>query len=70
MLGYDCQKTNGRAHWHEDHPVGLGNAGSVDKWPHHFVKVAEALAHVEIINCSRTTALRAFPRAKLEEVLR
>src|SRR5690606_16993842 len=33
LLGYDCQLTGGRAHWHEDHPKGLGNAGGVKDWP-------------------------------------
>ena len=32
LLGYDGQKTNGKAHWHADHPRGMGNAGPVDKW--------------------------------------
>ena len=29
LLGYDCQRTGGKAHWHGDHPKGLGNAGSM-----------------------------------------
>lgn len=70
MLGYDCQKTNGQAHWHGDHPAGLGNAGMVHKWPEQFRALAQALpAGVEVFNCSRTTALDVFPRRKLEEVL-
>lgn len=69
LLGYDCQKTGGRAHWHGDHPAGLGNAGSVDKWPAQFRLLASHLAGLEVINCSRETALQAFPRRPLEEVL-
>jgi hypothetical protein len=69
MLGYDCQRTGGKAHWHGDHPKGMGNAGSLPKWPQQFAKVRDGLAGVEIINCTRETALTCFPRAPLEECL-
>lgn len=69
LLGYDCQHTGGKAHWHEDHPKGLGNAGSVDKWPQQFKTLAARFKKIEIINCTRETALTVFPRAKLEDVL-
>lgn len=77
LLGYDCQKTGGRAHWHPDHPTkpahghrkGLGNAGSVDKWPGQFEQVAKRLRHLQIVNCSRATALTCFPRQPLEATL-
>lgn len=69
LLGYDCQKTGGKAHWHDDYPK-LGNAESIGAWPDEFKKVA-AFAHkqkVEVVNCSRETALTCFPRASLEDV--
>lgn len=69
LLGYDAQYTGGTRHWHGDHPRNLGNAGSIAKWPEHFEKVAKSLASMEIINCSRETALRCFPRESLEVVL-
>jgi hypothetical protein len=69
LLGYDCQKTGGRAHWHADHPGGLGNAGTVGHWPALFRTLARELQGVDVINCSRATALDAFPRRALEEVL-
>ena len=69
LLGYDCQKTDGKAHWHGDHPAGLGNAGGVSDWPAQFGKVAADLAGIEIINCSRSTALRCWRRDSLEIVL-
>ena len=68
MLGYDCQKTGGKAHWHADY-AKLGNAGSIDKWPARFQALADDCAGVEIINCSRETALTIFPRMELEEAL-
>lgn len=69
LLGYDCQKTDGKAHWHGDHPKGLGNAGSIATWPGQFKKLAADLSGLEIINCSRETALTMFDRRPLEEVL-
>lgn len=69
LLGYDCQKTGGQAHHHGDHPAGLGNAGSLPKWPEQFKRLAATLAGVEVINCSRETALTAFPRGELESAL-
>ena len=69
LLGYDCQFTDGKAHHHGDHPPGLGNAGSLHKWPEQFKRLAASLEGVEVINCSRQTALRAFPRAALEDAL-
>lgn len=70
LLGYDCQHTGGKTHWHGDHPKKLGNAGSVGKWPAAFAALAKTIpATTKVINCSRETALDCFPRAALEDVL-
>jgi hypothetical protein len=69
LLGYDCQHTGGRAHWHGDHPDGLGNAGGVAIWPEQFQSLRLYLAGIDIINASRQTALSVFPRASLEDAL-
>lgn len=69
LLGFDCQKTGGKAHWHGDHPSNLGNAGSIPKWHVRFAEQARDLGYIEIINCSRETALTCFQRAKLEDTL-
>jgi hypothetical protein len=70
LLGYDCQKTGGQVHHHGDHPQGLGNAGSMPQWPEKFARLAASLPEgVEVINCSRETALTAFPRGELESAL-
>lgn len=70
LLGYDCQRTGGKAHWHGDHPKGLGNAGSINKWPAQFQKLARDLRNFNIVNCTRETALTCFPRVDLEHALR
>lgn len=69
LLGYDAQKTGGRAHWHGDHPKGLGNAGTVAKWPEQFRAVIGSLRGARVINASRATALTCFPRQSLEAAL-
>jgi len=70
LLGYDCQRTGGRSHWHGDHPAGLDNAGVVDAWPAQFAAFARGLAStVAITNCTRESALTCFPRASLQEAL-
>lgn len=69
LIGYDCQKTDGNAHWHADHPNGLGNAGAVDKWPQQFADLAKRLS-AEVVNASRVTALECFPRVSLSEALK
>lgn len=69
MVGYDCQKTGGKVHWHGDHPKGLGNAGAMPKWPAQFQDMLRYLGGISVINCSRETALRCFPRGDLETEL-
>lgn len=69
LLGYDCQRTNGMAHFHGDHPKGLGNALSMPTWGKKFENAARELRGANIINCSRATALTCWPRAGLSEAL-
>lgn len=77
LLGYDCQRDGGRAHWHAPHEGTLKNgrklrdAPNIKDWPTSFAQVATAAkaAGVEVVNCSRATALKCFPRATLESVV-
>jgi hypothetical protein len=69
MLGYDCQKTGGKAHWHGDHPRLLGNAGRIENWPKRFQELRDDLTGLNIVNCSRATALTMFSRMDLDEAL-
>lgn len=72
MLGYDCAKTEGKAHWHPDHPKGLGNAGSFKRWPNDFELVRSLAARskgLTVINASRNSVLRHFERQELEQAL-
>lgn len=71
LLGYDCQFSEGRKHWHADHPGKMGNAASIKRWPYQFSLVAKyAQSHgVRVLNCSRATALDCFERSNLEKEL-
>lgn len=68
LLGYDCQRTGGKTHWHGDHPKALSNARSIANWPTQFKNVARYAASksVPVLNASRATALTCFPRVTLE----
>lgn len=73
LLGYDMQATDGKTHWHGDHPPGLNNPkeGNYARWRQNFATMIPDLAElsVEVVNCSRKTALKGFPMARLEDVL-
>lgn len=68
LLGYDCQITDGKAHWHGNHPRGLANAAKINDWPKKFAEFAKTVS-VPIFNASRLTALDMFERVELEDVL-
>ena len=67
LLGYDCQRTNGQSHWHGDHPKTLSNARSIAIWPEKFKRLADYAKKqgVQVVNCSRVTALTCFQRESL-----
>ena len=70
LIGYDCQATGGKKHWHGDHPKGLGNAMSMPHWGSQFKEIADYLkGKAEIINATRETALTFWPRQLLEDAL-
>ncbi|MBS0430508.1 MAG: hypothetical protein JSR41_24745 [Proteobacteria bacterium] len=69
MLGYDCQHTGGKTHWHGSHPRGLGDAHGAAHWPAQFRTISVRLAGVEVVNASRVSALDMFKRTTLDEAL-
>lgn len=71
LLGYDCQHTGGKRHWHGDHPAGMKNTQKLPKWPAEFRVLAMRMKKErrQVINCTRQTVLTCFPRMKLEEAL-
>lgn len=71
LLGFDMQRTGGKTHSHGDHIKGLPNGSNFSLWADHFITLARDLrsTQVEVLNCTRQTALRCFPTAKLEDAL-
>jgi hypothetical protein len=68
LIGYDVSLDGALAHWHEDHPAPLKNANSISEWPKKFAEVAKVIEGVDVVNCSRRTALTAFRRGTLDEL--
>jgi len=71
LLGYDMQKTDGKTHWHGDHPKGLHKNPIMLSWIKSFNRLADDLKDksVEVVNATRTTALEAFRREPLRAAL-
>lgn len=72
LLGYDMQLgPKGRSHWFGKHPRGLQKDACFSSFRSAFNSMVKPLrqAGVEVLNCSRETALTAFPRAALADVL-
>lgn len=71
MLGFDAQHTDGERHFHGLHPDGWANSDQVLQWHKHFDRIAPQMkeAGIQVVNCSRVTALRCFDRATIQDVL-
>lgn len=71
LLGYDCGVPGSKRHFFGDHPRGLSQISPYPTWRASFDTMAEPLRAlgVDVINCSRSTAINAFRRAPLAEVL-
>lgn len=68
LLGYDCSVRRG-AHWHGKHGKTQNPTNGVcQSWIAQFQQLSQR-TKITIINCSRDTALKCFPRAELEEIL-
>lgn len=72
LLGFDCRGHAGKMHWFGNHPKPLRNEPSnFEKWRDHFGRLAGDLsaAGVEVVNCSRDTALTCFKRSTIDQCL-
>ena len=70
LLGYDMSRApDGRRHWHPDHPTPTPNLYRefMVFYPGLAARLEEA--GIEVINCTRWTALDVFPKAQLAEAL-
>jgi len=67
LLGFDMHWHSGKAHFFGDHPEGFNNL-QPDRYIAAFRTIKPEQYGIEILNCSRVTALDAFPRHNLEDV--
>jgi len=72
LIGFDMMRTDGKFHWHGKHEGRLPNGTGFPGWIKSMGYLAKDLQAmgVEVINCTRRTALRCFPRMELEDALR
>ena len=72
LIGFDMQNTNGRSHWHGDHPGELKKHMPFETWRGRFAALAADAkkAGVEIVNASRSTSMLCFPRVELSQALK
>jgi hypothetical protein len=72
LLGYDMSlSADGRSHWFGEHPPTVRDYSPYAEMRDLFETLRQplALAGVEVWNCSRRTALTAFPVVELEHAL-
>lgn len=72
LLGVDCRPgPAGQSHCFGDHPPELRRSSPYGDFAAAFAAAAPdlAAAGVEVINCSRDTAVTCFPQAPIEDVL-
>lgn len=67
LLGFDMHQHSGKSHWFGDHPHGFVT-GQPDRFIAAFRTIKPEQYGLEVLNCSRKTALDAFPRHNLEDI--
>ncbi len=64
LLGYDMQFSGGKAHWFGDHPNNVRS--DYNSFISYYKNLSTMLpADLEIINCTKQTALTCFPCKEL-----
>ena len=68
LLGFDLKE---KCHWHEEHQGRATGYWNYEKWAKNFDTMVEPLNElgVEVINCSPDSAIEAFEKRDLEEVI-
>jgi hypothetical protein len=72
LLGYDLgYGSHEKRHFFGDHPQGLSNSHNFPTWRKAFATMVEPLKAmgVEVLNCTRTTALDCWPQVPLRDAL-
>lgn len=71
LLGYDMQRTNGKVHWFGNHPDDLDRNPPFAEFLKAFPTLVKPLQKmgIEIVNCSRQTALTCVPMMPIDQAL-
>ena len=72
LLGYDMKlDKSGKRHWFGEHPPQIAKNSNYKSFAAAFSEAASDIlaAGVEVINCSRDTALTCFVRANIEDIV-
>ncbi len=68
LLGYDMQFTNGKSHWFGDHPNKVKS--QYNDFLYHYKILSNMMPKdLQIVNCTRDTALTYFPMSELKDVI-
>lgn len=69
LIGFDCKAANGELHWHGEHKRCLNpNTLSFQMWLRQYQRTAPSM-RARVVNCSRDTAIKVFPRLALAHAL-
>ena len=69
LLGFDMMMTGKQRHWFGDHPENMNVESNYPACVRHFQTIKPCDYGLEILNCSRRTALNCFPCHDLDEAL-
>lgn len=72
LLGYDMQLgEHGKEHWFGSHPKGVRKGLPLSSFVRSFSTLVIPMQErgIEVVNCTRQTALTMFPRMSLEDAL-
>lgn len=69
LIGFDMGLNGNQRHWFGDHPGVLNASSNYADFIRHFETINPKDYGIEIINCSRQTALQCFPREDLDAAL-
>jgi hypothetical protein len=71
LVGYDMKEgAAGRRHYYGSHPKPLDSRANFVNWCRAFERLARILQQkqIDVVNCSRQTALRCFKRSTIDRV--
>jgi len=69
LLGFDMHNHGGKTHWFGEHPKEFKADTRYERFLNEFRTIKPDQYGLQIINCSRKTALHAFPVCNLDDLL-